>query len=157
MEKRRVVITGMGVVTPLGNSVADFWKAMLESRSAAGPITKFDAANHTTKFACETKNLTTENIIEPKELKRIDEYAQFALVAAHEAIQDSGLELDKEDLERIGVLVGSGVGGIKSFEDEHRKLLEAGPRRVSPFFIPLMIIDIASGHISIKYNLKGPN
>jgi 3-oxoacyl-[acyl-carrier-protein] synthase II len=157
MERRRVVITGMGAVTPLGNSVNDLWKAMLVGRSAAGPITKFDATNHTTKFACETKNLPTENIIEPKELKRIDEYAQFALVAAHEAIRDSGLEFEREDRERIGVLVGSGIGGIRSFEEEHRRLLEGGPRRVSPFFIPLMIIDIASGHISIKYNLKGPN
>jgi 3-oxoacyl-[acyl-carrier-protein] synthase II len=157
MEKRRVVITGMGAVTPLGNSVADFWKAMLESRSAATNITKFDATNHITKFACEVKNLSTTNIIEPKELKRIDEYAQFALIAAHEAVQDSGLEFEKENRERIGVLVGSGIGGIKSFEEEHRKFLEGGPRRVSPFFIPLMIIDIAAGHISIKYNLQGPN
>ena len=157
MERRRVVITGMGAVTPLGNSVTDFWKAMLEGRSAAGPITKFDATNHTTKFACETKNLPTENIIEPKELKRIDEYAQFALVAAHEAIRDSGLDFEREDRDRIGVLVGSGIGGIRSFEEEHTKLMQGGPRRVSPFFIPLMIIDIASGHISIKYNLKGPN
>jgi 3-oxoacyl-[acyl-carrier-protein] synthase II len=157
MEKIRVVITGMGAVTPLGNSVADFWKAMLEGRSAAANISKFDAINHTTKFACEVKNLSTENIIEPKELKRIDEYAQFALVAAHEAVQDSGLEFEKENRERIGVLVGSGIGGIKSFEEEHRKLLEGGPRRISPFFIPLIIIDIASGHISIKYNLQGPN
>ena len=157
MERRRVVITGLGAVTPLGNSVNDLWKAMLEGRSAAGPITKFDATNHTTKFACETKNLPTGNIIEPKELKRIDEYAQFALVAAHEAIRDSGLDFEREDRDRIGVLVGSGIGGIRSFEEEHTKLMQGGPRRVSPFFIPLMIIDIASGHISIKYNLKGPN
>lgn len=157
MDKRRVVITGMGVVSPLGNTVQAFWKAMLEGRSAGAPITKFDTSNHTTKFACEVKNLVTDNIIEPKELRRIDEYAQFALVACHEAIQDSGLDFEKEDRNRVGVLVGSGIGGIKSFEEEHKKFLEGGPRRVSPYFIPLMIIDIASGHISIRYNLRGPN
>ncbi len=157
MIERRVVITGMGAVTPIGNTVAQFWKGMLEGQSGAAMITRFDTANHTTKFACEVKNFQTESIIEPKELRRIDLYAQFAMVAAEEAVKDSGLQFDQENPERIGVLIGSGIGGIRSFEDEHTKLMENGPRRVSPFFIPLMIVDIAAGHISIKYNLKGPN
>ncbi len=157
MDKRRVVITGMGAVTPIGNSVKDFWQGMMESKSGADMITRFDASSFTTKFACEVKNFTTENIIDPKESRRLDTYAQFAIVAAEEAVKDSGLDFDKEDRDRIGVLIGSGIGGIKTFEDEHRKLVESGPRRVSPFFIPMMIIDIAAGYISIRYNLKGPN
>ncbi len=157
MQKRRVVITGMGTVTPIGNSVKEFWDAMMQGRNGADYITRFDATNHTTKFACEVKNLLTENIMDPKELRRLDLYSQFAIVAADEAVKDSGLDFEKEDRDRIGVLVGSGIGGIKSFEDEHRKLIENGPRRVSPFFIPMMIIDIAAGHISIRYNLRGPN
>lgn len=157
MEKRRVVVTGMGAVTPIGNSVREFWDGMMNAKSGAANISRFDASNHTTKFACEVKNLSTENIIDPKESRRMDIYAQFALVATDEAVRDSGLEFEKEDRDKIGVLIGSGIGGIKSFEEEHRKLVENGPRRVSPFFIPMMIIDIAAGLVSIKYNLKGPN
>jgi 3-oxoacyl-[acyl-carrier-protein] synthase II len=157
MEKRRVVITGMGAVTPIGNSIREFWDGMMNAKSGAANITRFDASNHTTKFACEVKNLSTENIIDPKEARRMDIYAHFALVATDEAVRDSGLEFDSEDRDKIGVLIGSGIGGIKSFEEEHRKLVENGPRRVSPFFIPMMIIDIAAGLVSIKYNLKGPN
>ncbi|MCK4894634.1 MAG: beta-ketoacyl-ACP synthase II, partial [Calditrichia bacterium] len=157
MEKRRVVITGMGVVTPIGNSIKEFWQGVLAGKSGADLITKFDASQHTTKFACELKNFSHENILEPKEAKRIDAFSQYAIVAAHEAINDSGIDFEKEDKERIGVLIGSGIGGFKSFEDSHKRFLEGGPRRVSPFFIPQMIIDIASGHISIRYGLKGPN
>ncbi|NOQ97721.1 MAG: beta-ketoacyl-ACP synthase II [Calditrichae bacterium] len=157
MEKRRVVITGMGVVTPIGNSIKEFWQGVLAGKSGADLITKFDASQHTTKFACEVKNFSHENILEPKEAKRIDAFSQYAIVAAHEAINDSGIDFEKEDKERIGVLIGSGIGGFKSFEDSHKRFLEGGPRRVSPFFIPQMIIDIASGHVSIRYGLKGPN
>lgn len=157
MVERRVVITGMGVISPIGNSVDEFWDGIINSKSGADYITKFDTADHATKFACEIKNFSTEDIIEPKDLKRLDEYCQYSLVAAEEALRNSGVDFEKEDTERIGVLIGSGIGGIKSFEDEHQKLINDGPRRISPFFIPLMIIDIASGHISIKYNLKGPN
>ena len=157
MEKRRVVITGMGVVTPIGNSIKEFWQGVLAGKSGADLITKFDTSQHTSKFACELKNFSYENILEPKEANRIDPFSQYAIVAAHEAINDSGIEFEKEDKERIGVLVGSGIGGFKSFEDSHKKFLEGGPRRLSPFFIPQMIIDIASGHISIRYGLKGPN
>jgi 3-oxoacyl-[acyl-carrier-protein] synthase II len=157
MEKRRVVVTGMGAVTPIGNSVKEFWKAALKGESGAAPITSFDANNHPTKFACEIKDLSIEGIIDQKEARRVDKYAQYAMVAAHEAILDSGLDFEKENPERIGVIIGSGIGGIQTFEEEHAKLLAHGPRRISPFFIPQMIIDIASGLVSMKYNLKGPN
>ena len=157
MEKRRVVITGMGVLSPIGNSIKEFWEGILSGKSGADGITKFDVTAHTTKFACEVKNFSTENILEPKEASRLDEFCQYALVAAHQAVTDSGIDFEKEDRERIGVVVGSGIGGFKSFEDMHKRFLEGGPRRLSPFFIPQMIIDIASGHISIRYGLKGPN
>ncbi len=154
---RRVVITGLGAVTPLGNSVDAFWKGLIEGKSGVDYITHFDTSNHTTKFAAEVKDFSAEGVIDPRELKRIDLYAQYALVAAAEAIQDAGLDFEQEDRDRVGVIVGSGIGGLLSFENEHRKLIERGPRRISPFFIPQMIIDIAAGHISMKYNLKGPN
>ena len=158
MDNKRVVITGLGAVTPLGNSVQEFWDGMLAGKSGADMITRFDAGQYTTKFACEVKNLTPpENVISPKESKRLDLFTQFAIVAAEEAIRDSGLEIDKINRDRVGVIFGSGIGGIQSFEEEHTKYMEGGPRRVSPFFIPQMIIDIAAGHISIKYGFKGPN
>ncbi len=154
---KRVVITGMGAITPIGNSVKEFWDSLLKGESGANSITKFDAADHATKFAAEVKNFNPEGIIEAREIKRIDEFAQYAIVATHEAVIDSGIDFEKEDMERIGTIIGSGIGGIQSFEREHEKYLNAGPRRVSPFFIPQMIIDIASGLVSIKYNLRGPN
>ena len=158
MDNKRVVITGLGAVTPLGNSVQEFWDGMLAGKSGAEMITRFDAGQYATKFACEVKNLTPpENVISPKESKRLDLFTQFAIVAAEEAIRDSGLEIDKINRDRVGVIFGSGIGGIQSFEEEHTKYMEGGPRRVSPFFIPQMIIDIAAGHISIKYGFKGPN
>jgi 3-oxoacyl-[acyl-carrier-protein] synthase II len=158
MDNKRVVITGLGAVTPLGNSVQEFWDGMLAGKSGAEMITRFDAGQYATKFACEVKNLTPpENVISPKESKRLDLFTQFAIVAAEEAIRDSGLEIDKLNGDRVGVIFGSGIGGIQSFEEEHTKYMEGGPRRVSPFFIPQMIIDIAAGHISIKYGFKGPN
>ena len=158
MDNKRVVITGLGAVTPLGNSVQEFWDGMLAGKSGAEMITRFNAEQYATKFACEVKNLTPpENVISPKESKRLDLFTQFAIVAAEEAIRDSGLEIDKINRDRVGVIFGSGIGGIQSFEEEHTKYMEGGPRRVSPFFIPQMIIDIAAGHISIKYGFKGPN
>ena len=158
MDKKRVVITGMGAVTPIGNSVKEFWGGMMAGKSGADMIKKFDATQYATKFACEVKDFCpAEDVISPKELKRIDLFAQFAIVAAEEAIRDSGLDFEKVNRERAGVIIGSGIGGIMSFEEEHKKYLNGGPRRVSPFFIPQMIIDIASGHVSIKYGLKGPN
>jgi len=158
MDDKRVVITGLGAVTPLGNSVKEFWDGMMAGKSGADMITRFDTEQYSTKFACEVKNFfPEENVISPKELKRLDLFTQFAIVAAEEAIKDSGMDLEKLDRERVGVIFGSGIGGIQSFEEEHAKYMQGGPRRVSPFFIPQMIIDIAAGHISIKYGFKGPN
>jgi len=157
MGKRRVVITGMGLMSPVGNNVQETWQALLNGKNGAAPITLFDTSEYETKFACEVKNYNPLDYFDRKELRRLDRFSQFAILAAEEALKDSGLELDKEDRDRIGVIVGSGIGGMLSFEDEHTKLVTRGPKRVSPFFIPLMIIDIAAGHISIKHNLKGPN
>ena len=155
--QRRVVITGMGAVTAIGNSKKEYWEGLLEGRNGAENITRFDASKHATKFGAEVKNFSPENVIDHRETRRMDLYTQFAMVAAHEAIEDSGLDLDKIDLDMAGVVVGSGIGGILSFEVEHGKFMEKGPRRISPYFVPQMISDIASGHISIRYNLKGPN
>ncbi|APF20201.1 3-oxoacyl-(acyl-carrier-protein) synthase 2 [Caldithrix abyssi DSM 13497] len=157
MGKRRVVITGMGVISPVGNNVKETWEALLSGKNGAAPITLFDTSDYETKFACEVKNYDPLEHFDRKELRRLDRFSQFAILAAEEALNDSGMELDKEDRDRIGVIVGSGIGGMLSFEDEHTKLVTRGPRRVSPFFIPNLIIDIAAGHISIKYGLKGPN
>ena len=154
---KRVVVTGMGALTPIGNNVKDFWNGLIEGKNGVGPVTKFDTTNFSTKFAAEIKNLSTDGIIDPKETKRLDEFAQYAIVAAHEAVEDSGIDFNQINTDRAGVIVGSGIGGIVSFQTEHEKLMNAGPRRISPFFIPQMIIDIASGHISMRYGLKGPN
>ena len=157
MGKRRVVITGMGLMSPVGNNVQDTWQALVNGKNGAAPITLFDTTEYDTKFACEVKDYNPLDYFDRKELRRLDRFSQFAILAAEEALKDSGLELDKTDRDRIGVIVGSGIGGMLSFEDEHSKLVTKGPKRVSPFFIPLLIIDIAAGHISIKHNLKGPN
>ncbi len=157
MAKRRVVITGMGLMSPVGNNVQETWEALMNGENGAAPITLFDTSEYETKFACEVKNYNPLDHFDRKELRRLDRFSQFAILAAEEALKDSGLELDREDRDRIGVIVGSGIGGMLSFEDEHTKLVTRGPSRVSPFFIPLLIIDIAAGHISIKHNLKGPN
>ncbi|MCB0275630.1 MAG: beta-ketoacyl-ACP synthase II [Calditrichaeota bacterium] len=154
---RRVVITGMGSITALGNTVKEYWEGLLAGRSGADYITLFDASQHTTTFGCEVKNLDLEGLVDSREAKRMDRYTQLAMVASDEAIRDSGMDLEKLDLERIGVLIGSGIGGVRSFEIEHEKLLNAGPRRVSPYFVPQLISDIAAGQVSIKWGLKGPN
>ncbi len=154
---KQVWITGAGVVSPIGNTVQEFWDHLLEGRSGAAPITRFDAAAYETRFACEVKGFTTEGVMDRKEAKRMDRFVQFAVVAAHEAIRTSGLDLEKIDRNRIGVIVGSGIGGMETFEEQHTALLQKGPHRVSPFFIPMMIIDMASGQVSIQLGLKGPN
>lgn len=154
---RRVVVTGMGVVSPIGNSLKEYWENLLNGKNGVDYITHFDASNHATKFAAEVKNFSAEGIVEEKEIRKMDPYSLYALVAAHEAVQDSGLDLNAIDVNRVGVIVGSGIGGIQTFEREHAKFLERGARRVSPFFVPQMISDIASGHISMKYNFRGPN
>ncbi len=157
MSKRRVVVTGLGVISPVGNNVKETWEALLAGKNGVGPITLFDASEFTTKFAAEVKNYNPLDHFDRKELRRLDRYSQFAILAADEALKDSGMDLEKEDRDRIGVIVGSGIGGMLSFEEEHSKLVTRGPSRVSPFFIPNIIIDIAAGHISIKYDLRGPN
>ncbi len=157
MGKRRVVITGIGAVTPIGNNTQEFWQAMMEGKSGANLITKFDASTFTTKFACELKNFDPQTYIDKKEVKRMDPYTHFALAAATMAIEDSKIDLSKINLEMAGVVFGSGIGGIGTFEDQHTAFMEGGAKRISPFFVPMMIPDIAAGQISIKYGLKGPN
>ena len=157
MSSRRVVITGIGALTPIGNSIDEMWKNMLVGKSGASTITKFDTTPFTTKFACEVKDFEVEKYIDRKEAKRMDLFAQFAIASAAMAMDDSKIDLDSVDKERFGVIYGSGIGGIKTFEDQARNFINGGPRKISPFFIPMMIPDIAAGHISIKYGLKGPN
>ena len=155
--RRRVVITGMGTISAVGLNLQDSWSALINGKSGVGMITKFDTTEYATKFAAEVKGFQPENHFEVKEVRRLDPFAQYAIVCAREALMQSGLDLEKEVRDRIGVIVGSGIGGMLSMETEMAKLLSQGPRRVSPFFIPQMISDIAAGHISMEYNLKGPN
>ncbi|MCK5075058.1 MAG: beta-ketoacyl-[acyl-carrier-protein] synthase II, partial [Calditrichia bacterium] len=157
MNNKRVVITGAGVVSPIGNNLETFWNGLISGKNGAGLITKFDAEKFTSKVIFEVKDFDFEGVLDIKEARRMDIGAQYALVAAAEAAKNSGLDFSKIDPERAGCISGSGIGGIKSFETEHEKYLNAGPRRVSPFFIVQMIIDIVPGLISIKHNLKGPN
>jgi len=155
--QRRVVITGMGAITPVGLNVDEMWKSMLAGKSGVDLITKFDTSEFTTKIAAEVKGFEPLDHFEKKELRRLDPYTQYAMVSAREAINSSEIDFEKEDKTRVGVIVGSGIGGMMSFETEMRKLFEQGPKRISPFFIPQMISDIAAGQISIQYGLKGPN
>ncbi len=154
---RRVVITGMGVVTAVGNSVADFWEGLLAGRNGVDYISRFDTTEFPTRFGAEIKNLNTDGIIDAREARRMDLFAQYAMVAAHEAVNDSGIDIEKINQEMAGVVVGSGTGGIQSFANEHQKFLEKGPRRISPYFVTQMISDIVAGLISIRYGFKGPN
>ena len=155
--ERRVVITGIGVITPIGNNVPEYWEALSHGKSGIEKTTLFDVSQFTSQIAGEVKGFEPEKYIDKKEARRMDRFTQFALAAASEAMQDSKLDLSKEDTKRIGVLLGSGIGGLGTIEKEHKVLLEKGPRRVSPFLIPMLIIDIVSGLVSIKYGLKGPN
>ncbi len=158
MNKRRVVITGMGVVTPIGIGLQEFWQGLMEGRNGVELITKFDTSKFDTKFAAEVKNFDPLNYLDKKAAKRLDEYAQFAIGSTTIAIEDSGLNLEKVDLERFGVVFGSGIGGIKTLRDQHFAYFESGtPKKISPFFVTMMIADIAAGQISIKFGLKGPN
>ena len=159
MELKRVVVTGLGALTPLGNNVNETWKNAVAGVSGAGPITLFDASLFKTQFACEVKNYDPLEHFERKEARKYDRYAQLAITSAKEAIEDSGLDLEKENLDRIGVIFSAGIGGIKTFEEEVGNYYlnkERGPR-FNPFFIPKMIADIATGHISMIYGLRGPN
>ena len=153
--KRRVVITGLGTVNPLGNNVADTWKKVQENACGIAPITNFDTENFTVKVAGEVKDLDVDSVIGKKEAKRMDRFTQFAMIAAKEAMEDSGLDLAKEDTNRCGVLVSSGIGGLPTIETEHAKGLEKGFNRISPFFIPMAISNMAAGQIAIAYGLHG--
>ena len=156
-DGNRVLITGLGILSPIGNDTQQFWDHLLAGCSGAGPITRFDATQYDTRFACEVKNFSTDGVIDRKEAKRMDRFVQFAVVAAHQAVQDAGLDLNTIDLRRAGVIIGSGIGGMETFEEQHSALVAKGPRRVSPFFIPMMIVDMAAGQVSIQLGFKGPN
>jgi len=157
MNKRRVVITGMGALTPIGNNLEEYWKGLLSGKSGSAPISKFDASGFKTQFACEVKNFEPKEYIDEKAIKRMDPFTYYALASSQMALEHSGIDLDSVDRERFGVIYGSGIGGMDTWETQHANYLNGGPRKISPFFIPMMIPDIAAGHISIKYGLKGPN
>jgi 3-oxoacyl-[acyl-carrier-protein] synthase II len=158
MQQKRVVVTGLGALTPLGNSIDEFWNNLIEGKSGAAPITKFDTAKFKTKFACEVKNYNPLDHFEKGEVRKMDPFAQYALVSTAEAIKDSGLDLDKVDKTRVGVIWGSGNGGFYTFQQEIIEYAKGdGTPRINPYFIPKVIVDIASGWISIKYGFMGLN
>ncbi|MEG1749050.1 MAG: beta-ketoacyl-ACP synthase II [Tannerellaceae bacterium] len=157
MELKRVVVTGLGAITPLGNTLAETWEGLVNGKSGAGPITHFETSKFKTQFACEVKNFITAEHFDRKEARKYDIYTQYALVAAKEAVSDSGLNPEKENLDKIGVIFAAGIGGIKTFEEEITAYdAERGPR-FNPFFIPKMIADMAAGQISMMYGFRGPN
>jgi len=153
----RVFVTGTGVISPLGNDTTVFWNNLIAGKSGAGPITRFDASKFATRFACEVKDFTPEGIIDRKDAKRMDRFVQFAVAASAEAIKNASLDLDSVNRDRVGVIIGSGIGGMETFEAQHAVLRERGPDRVSPLFIPMMISDMAAGQVSIQFGLRGPN
>ncbi len=158
MELKRVVVTGLGALTPIGNTLTEYWNGLINGVSGAAPITRFDATNFKTKFACEVKNFKAEDFLDRKEVRKLDPFVQYALVSTDEAVQDAALDFENLDTNRIGVIWGAGIGGLKTFLDEVSSFAKGdGTPRYNPFFIPKMIIDIAAGHISMKYGLRGPN
>jgi len=158
MELKRVVVTGLGALTPIGNTVDEYWKALLNGVSGAAPITHFDATLFKTRFACEVKNFEPTDFLTRKDARKMDKFTQYAMVASQEAIDDSGLDFEKEDRDRIGVIWGAGIGGLETFQNEVLEFAKGdGTPRFNPFFIPKMIADIAPGQISIKHGLRGPN
>ena len=158
MELKRVVVTGLGALTPIGNNLNDYWESLKNGVSGAAPITSFDPELFKTKFACELKNFDVTEHLDRKQIRTMDLFSQYAMVSSAEAMADSGLDLDSIDLDRAGVIWGSGIGGLKTFQEEAKDYwLGDGTPRFNPFFIPKMIVDIAAGHISMKYGLRGPN
>ena len=158
MELRRVVVTGLGALTPIGNNIPDFWNALINGVSGAGPITRFDASKFKTQIACEVKNFNAENYFDRKEARKYDRCSHFGIVCADEAFKDSGIDLTSVDLDRVGVIWASGIGGLETFASEVMAFaLGDGTPRFNPFFIPKMISDITAGHISMKYGFHGPN
>ncbi len=158
MELKRVVVTGLGALTPIGNTLTEYWEALIQGKSGAAPVKQYDASLFKTHFACEVKNFNVEDFIDRKEARKLDQFSQYAMVSATEAMANSGLIESNPNLDRIGVIWGSGIGGLKTFQDEAENFFSGdGTPRFNPFFIPKMIADIAAGHISIKYGLRGPN
>ena len=158
MELKRVVVTGLGALTPIGNTLSEYWEGLTNGKSGAAPITHFDASKFKTQFACEVKNFNVQDHIDRKEARKLDPFSQYAMVSATEAMADSGLMESNPNTDRIGVIWGSGIGGLQTFQDEAKDFFQGdGTPRLNPFFIPKMIADIAAGHISIKYGLRGPN
>jgi 3-oxoacyl-[acyl-carrier-protein] synthase II len=156
--KRRVVVTGLGAISPVGNDVATTWRSLVEGRSGAAPITKFDATSFPVRFAAEVKNFDALEFMDRKEAKRADHYTQYAVAAAVQAMADAGFtEGNGYDRDQTGVILGSGIGGLKSFEEQHDVYRERGPSKISPFFIPMFIADIAAGIVSMRFNARGPN
>lgn len=155
--RKRVVVTGIGLISPLGNTTEETWAGLMAGRSGVDYITKFDTSQHKIKFAAETKGFDPLKFIEKKELKKMDYYIYFAIAASKEALEDSGLKITDENAEEIGTYIGSGIGGFGVFEREHTKMIEGGPDRISPFFIPASIVNLASGYVSIYSGAKGPN
>ena len=156
--KRRVVVTGMGAITPVGNDVATTWRSLIEGKSGTTPITKFDASKFTCRIAAEVKDFNPLDFMDRKEAKRADPYTQYAVAGARQAMTDANLvERNGMDPDRIGVIIGSGIGGLKSFEEQHDVYRERGVGKISPFFIPMFIADIAAGIVSMQFNAKGPN
>ena len=158
MELKRVVVTGLGALTPIGNTVSEYWDALLAGKSGAAPIKQFDASLFKTQFACEVKNFNVEDFIEKKEARKLDQFSQYAMVSATEAMADSKLMESNPNLDRIGVVWGSGIGGLTTFQEEAKNYFSGdGTPRFNPFFIPKMIADITPGHISMEFGLMGPN
>lgn len=157
MQDRRVVVTGLGAITPLGNTVEEYWDAVKACKNAVGPITHFDASGHSTRIAAEVKGFDPEQFIEPKLVRRRDTFTQYAIAATKMALEDSGLQITESNAARVGVLIGSGIGGVETWEVQDLTLINKGPGRVSPFFVPMLIANIASGLIAIQTGAKGPN
>jgi 3-oxoacyl-[acyl-carrier-protein] synthase II len=157
MDKKRVVVTGLGMITPLGIGVEDSWNSIIAGRAGIRRITHFDSSNFPTQIAGEVEGFNPEDYIEPKDIKKMDRFIHFSIAAAKMAINDSGLKITDGNAEKVGVIVGSGIGGLHAIEHYHSVFLEKGPRRISPFFIPMLVINLASGQISIKFGAKGPN
>ncbi|MFB4210846.1 beta-ketoacyl-ACP synthase II [Shouchella sp. JSM 1781072] len=157
MEKRRVVVTGIGAVTPLGLHAASSWEAAIAGKSGIGYLTRIDADSYPMKVAAEINDFDPADFMDKKEARRMDRFTQFAVASAKQALEDSGLEINEDNAARVGVWIGSGIGGMETYENQFRTLLEKGPRRVSPFFVPMMIPDMASGQVSIFTGAKGPN
>ncbi len=157
LTRKRVVVTGIGMVSPLGNTTEETWAGLISGRSGVDYITRFDTSQHKVRFAAETKNFDPLDFVEKKEMKKMDYFIFYAIAASKEALEDSGLRITPENAEGIGAYIGSGIGGFSVFEREHTKMLEGGPGRISPFFIPASIINLASGYVSIYNGAKGPN